>query len=39
VKGLYLSGAGTFPGAGVVGAAGRNAADAVYTDLRGGSLI
>jgi len=22
-----------------VGAAGRNAADAVYTDLRGGSLI
>jgi len=33
--GLYLSGAGTFPGAGIIGAAGRNAADAVLHDLRG----
>ncbi|MEM9130942.1 MAG: NAD(P)/FAD-dependent oxidoreductase [Actinomycetota bacterium] len=35
VEGLYLSGAATFPGAGVFGAAGRNAANAVDTDLRG----
>ena len=35
VDGLYLSGAGTFPGAGVFGAAGRNSADAVLTDLSG----
>ncbi len=34
VEGLYLSGAATFPGAGVFGAAGRNAAHAVDTDLR-----
>ncbi len=34
IDGLYLSGAGTFPGAGVFGAAGRNAADAVAHDLR-----
>lgn len=34
IAGLYLSGAGTFPGAGVFGAAGRNAADAVVHDLR-----
>lgn len=34
ISGLYLSGAGTFPGAGVFGAAGRNAADAVESDLR-----
>jgi phytoene dehydrogenase-like protein len=33
LDGLYLSGAGTFPGAGVFGAPGRNAADAVLTDL------
>lgn len=33
IAGLYLSGAGTFPGAGVFGASGRNAADAVLTDL------
>ena len=39
VKGLYLSGAGTFPGAGVVGASGRNAADAVHRDIRGDSLF
>ncbi|MDJ0767298.1 MAG: NAD(P)/FAD-dependent oxidoreductase [Ilumatobacter sp.] len=34
IDGLYLSGAGTFPGAGVFGAPGRNAADAVLADLR-----
>jgi phytoene dehydrogenase-like protein len=33
IDGLYLSGAGTFPGAGIFGAAGRNAADAVRRDL------
>lgn len=33
--GLYLSGAGTFPGAGVLGAAGRNTAAVVRRDLRG----
>jgi phytoene dehydrogenase-like protein len=35
IAGLYLSGAGTFPGAGIFGAAGRNAADVVARDLRG----
>jgi phytoene dehydrogenase-like protein len=35
IDGLYLSGAGTFPGAGVFGGAGRNAADAIEHDLRG----
>ncbi len=35
IDGLYLSGAGTFPGAGVFGASGRNSADAVITDLSG----
>ena len=34
VAGLYLSGAGTYPGAGVFGAAGRNAATTVLGDLR-----
>jgi phytoene dehydrogenase-like protein len=33
IEGLYLSGAGTFPGAGVFGASGRNAADVVLDDL------
>lgn len=33
IDGLYLSGAGTFPGAGVFGASGRNAADALLDDL------
>lgn len=33
VSGLFLSGAGTFPGAGVWGAAGRNAAAAVLRSL------
>jgi phytoene dehydrogenase-like protein len=33
IEGLYLSGAGTFPGAGVFGASGRNAADVVLADL------
>jgi phytoene dehydrogenase-like protein len=33
LAGLYLSGAATFPGAGVFGAAGRNAAAAVAGDL------
>ncbi len=35
IVGLYLSGAGTFPGAGVFGAAGRNTADTVITDVSG----
>ena len=39
IKGLYLSGAGTFPGAGVIGVAGRNAADVVHRDVRGSSLV
>lgn len=34
IAGLYLTGAGTFPGAGVSGAPGRNAADVVRSDLR-----
>ncbi len=33
VRGLYLSGAGTFPGAGVWGASGRNAARAVLRSV------
>jgi len=33
VKGLYLSGAGTFPGAGIWGVSGRNAAAVVLGDL------
>lgn len=37
VKGLYLSGAGTWPGAGIFGAPGRNAADAVLNDVHKGS--
>lgn len=35
IAGLYLSGAGTFPGAGIFGAAGRNAAEVVRRDLTG----
>jgi phytoene dehydrogenase-like protein len=35
ISGLYLSGAATFPGAGVFGASGRNAAAVVRGDLRG----
>ncbi|MEZ5279402.1 MAG: NAD(P)/FAD-dependent oxidoreductase [Acidimicrobiales bacterium] len=35
IAGLYLSGAGTFPGAGVFGAPGRNAAHMVIHDLNG----
>jgi phytoene dehydrogenase-like protein len=35
IDGLYLSGAGTFPGPGIFGASGRNAADVVDRDLRG----
>lgn len=34
LEGLYLTGAGTFPGAGIFGAAGRNAASVVTRDLR-----
>ncbi len=34
IEGLYLSGAATYPGAGVFGAAGRNAAHAVRRDLQ-----
>lgn len=33
VQGLFLSGAGTYPGAGIWGASGRNAADAVLRSL------
>lgn len=36
IEGLYLSGAATFPGAGVFGASGRNTADVVRRDLQGG---
>lgn len=35
IEGLYLSGAATFPGAGVFGASGRNTADVVRRDLSG----
>ena len=35
IPGLYLSGAATFPGSGVMGAPGRNTADVVTRDLRG----
>ena len=34
VPGLFLSGAGTFPGAGIWGASGRNTANAVLRTLR-----
>jgi len=36
VRGLYLTGAGTFPGAGVWGASGRNAAAVVLADVQRG---
>ncbi len=35
VRGLYLCGAGTYPGAGILGASGRNVADVVARDLHG----
>ncbi|XP_075830244.1 pyridine nucleotide-disulfide oxidoreductase domain-containing protein 2 [Microtus pennsylvanicus] len=35
VQGLYLCGSGAHPGGGVMGAAGRNAAHAVFRDLKG----
>ena len=35
IDGLYLSGAATFPGAGVFGASGRNTADVVRRDIAG----
>lgn len=38
IDGLYLSGAGTFPGAGVFGAAGRNTADVVRRDVTAGAI-
>ncbi|HCV33360.1 MAG TPA: hypothetical protein DGF10_01730 [Acidimicrobiaceae bacterium] len=34
LSGLYLTGAGTYPGAGIVGASGRNAARVVLDELR-----
>ncbi len=34
IDGLYLSGAATFPGAGIFGAPGRNAASVILDDLR-----
>ncbi|XP_059102474.1 pyridine nucleotide-disulfide oxidoreductase domain-containing protein 2 [Peromyscus eremicus] len=34
IQGLYLCGSGTHPGGGVMGAAGRNAAHAVFRDLK-----
>jgi len=33
VKGLYLTGASTHPGGGIMGAAGRNAATTILRDL------
>jgi phytoene dehydrogenase-like protein len=33
IKGLYLTGAGTFPGAGIWGASGRNAAEVVLSEI------
>jgi phytoene dehydrogenase-like protein len=38
IGGLYLAGPGTHPGAGTVGASGRNAAREVLRDLRRGSV-
>ena len=35
VDGLYLSGARTYPGAGIVGIAGRNVANTILGDLSG----
>jgi phytoene dehydrogenase-like protein len=35
VRGLYLTGAGTFPGAGIWGASGRNAAHVILSRLDG----
>jgi len=35
ISGLYFSGAGTYPGAGIFGAAGRNTAAVVERDIRG----
>jgi phytoene dehydrogenase-like protein len=37
IQGLYLCGAGTHPGGGVMGACGRNAAGEILRDLRGGT--
>jgi phytoene dehydrogenase-like protein len=37
IEGLYLSGAGTYPGAGIIGVAGRNAAHVVLRDLKKGT--
>ena len=33
IKGLYLTGAGTYPGAGIWGASGRNTAEVVLREL------
>jgi len=38
VRGLYLCGAGTHPGGGVMGASGHNAAMRVLADRRRGAL-
>ena len=35
IDGLYLSGAATYPGAGIVGISGKNAADVVRRAIRG----
>ena len=35
IGGLFLTGAGTYPGAGIIGASGRNAARVVLADLQG----
>jgi phytoene dehydrogenase-like protein len=35
IGGLFLTGAGTYPGAGIIGASGRNAARVVLSSLRG----
>jgi phytoene dehydrogenase-like protein len=38
LKGLYLTGASTHPGGGIMGASGRNAARVVLEDLEGKRL-
>ncbi len=38
VAGLFLTGAGTYPGAGIIGASGRNAARVVLSDLQSRTL-
>jgi phytoene dehydrogenase-like protein len=39
IRGLYLCGAGTHPGGGVMGVPGRNASTVVVKDVRRGRII